>query len=162
MDERHGWHQQKREEMDMNNVNLVFVALLTLGLSLKANALDVKTDSVVSSKGDVDSICVVNNNDMPEEIQERVHSSIEALGIESHSVGTPMVSGAFGCDVYAIFGGKMGWDLKAYMNQFRFTVYDAETHEQLGTAQSSISEWAIFKRYKAGPKMIDEAIQSVL
>ena len=110
---------------------------------------------------DIQSVCVVDNVSLSAGVQGLVHQSIQNLGVESHPVGTPLVSAKFGCDAYAIYGGQMEWDMGDFMSEFRITLYSVETDYQIGYAESNISDWSV-KKWGSMDEMVQQTITSVL
>lgn len=105
----------------------------------------------------IKKVCVVNNNNLPNEIQGLVNREIIGQGYESFPVSDVAVTKEMECGVYVIYGGTMGWDLSPYLSQLRITVYNME-HDQVGYAEVQSSDGLSLNKWYSGEKLAKEAI----
>ena len=81
-------------------MNLKSVALFSIAGSLIgcAGPIYMAAPLTISSE-DISTVCVVNNNDLPIEIQGQINSYIASRGYESVPISGPGVVVEMGCDV---------------------------------------------------------------
>jgi hypothetical protein len=115
----------------------------------------------VSAGTTASTICVVDNNTLPPEIQGQVHETIQSRGFDSQPIPSPALVEKFDCDAYMMYSGQMSWDFGRYLSEFRVTMYSAETHLQTGFGGKNNNEYSLMKwGKKRSKKLVSNAVNN--
>ena len=123
------------------------------GPSYMATPVSVDTD-------DVNTVCVVNNNDLPISIQGQINSYIASRGYESMPISGPGVSAELGCNVYVVYGGVVEWDIGDFLHELRITVYTPD-HMQVGYAEGKVPNNLNLSKWSNGDKLVAETVSQI-
>lgn len=123
------------------------------GPSYMATPVSVDTD-------DVNTVCVVNNNDLPISIQGQINSYIASRGYEAMPISGPGVSAELGCNVYVVYGGVVEWDMGDFLHELRVTVYTPD-HMQVGYAEGKVPNNLNLSKWSNGDKLVTETVSQI-
>lgn len=142
-------------------MNLKSVALFSIaGALIGCAGPSYMAAPLTISSEEIGTVCVVNNNDLPIEIQGQINSYIASRGYESLPISGPGVAVEMGCDVYAIYGGLVEWDIGEFLHDLRVTVYTPD-HMQVGYAEGEVPNNLNLSKWSNGDELVVETVSQL-
>lgn len=136
--------------------------LLLLGASLGACAGASHTVSPVDmSITASEALCVVNNNNLGNEVQGKINRAVIENGYETIPISDASIAAQSECGAYVIYGGQYESDGFSFLNEIRVTVYDLN-HRSIGYAEGRVPNNINLKKYSAGDELIKTVIGELL